>query len=54
MRPIETERMKAMVAEKITLSDESEDDERLFVRKSLIYFSLVKNIEPDIVGMIVS
>ena len=54
MRPIDTERMKARAVEYMTLSDESEDEERLFVKKSLIYFSLIKNVEPDIVGMVVS
>ena len=45
--------MNARDAEKITLSDESDDDEMLFVKKSLIYISLIKNIKPDIVGVAV-
>ena len=46
--PIDTERMKAKEAEKITLSDETEDEAKFAVKKSVIYFSVVGNIIPFI------
>ena len=54
MSPIDTERMKASAAEKITLSDESEDEARFAVKKSVIYLSVVGNIIPFVVGFLVA